>query len=47
MKTMEQMQEEYDELMAHSRASMMQGDYEAAERFFLDAQKVWEEDDTE
>lgn len=47
MKSVEELKEEYDELMAHSRASMMQGDYEAAERFFLDAQKVWEEDDTE
>ena len=47
MKSIEEMKSEYDDLMEHCKASKEQGDYEAAERFFLDAQKVWEEDDTE
>ena len=47
MKTMEQMQEEYDDLMEHYRASKEQGDYEGALYFFELAQKVGEEDDEE
>lgn len=42
MKTIEQMQEEYNDLMAHSKAAKERGDYEAAARFFDEAQKVWE-----
>lgn len=47
MKTMEQMQAEYDDLMEHYRASLKQKNYEEAEYFFNEAQKVGEEDDEE
>lgn len=36
------LKEEYDDLMEHCKASKEQGDYEAAEYFFNQAQKVWE-----
>lgn len=42
MKTLEELKEEYDDLMEHYRASMKQKNYEEAEYFFLEAQKVWE-----
>jgi len=47
MKSTEELKEEYDDLMEHCKASKEQGDYEAAEYFFNEAQKVGEEDDTE
>lgn len=47
MKTMEQMQAEYDDLMEHYRASLKQKNYEEAEYFFNEAQKVGKEDDEE
>lgn len=43
MKTLEEIKAEYDNLMEHYRASKEQGDYEAAEYFFNEAQKVVEE----
>ena len=47
MKSVEELKEEYDYLMEGYRVSLKQKDYEAAEYFFLEAQKVGEEDDTE
>lgn len=47
MKSIEELKEEYDDLMEHCKASKEQDDYEAAEYFFLEAQKVGEEDDEE
>lgn len=44
MKTMEQLKEEYDDLMEHYRESLKQKNYEEAEYFFNKAQKVWKED---
>lgn len=44
MKTAEELKEEYDYLMEGYRVSLKQKDYEAAEYFFLEAQKVGEED---
>lgn len=45
MKTLDELKEEYDYLMECYRISMKQKDYEAAEYFFLEAQKVWEDDE--
>lgn len=45
MKTMEQMQAEYDDLMEHYRASLKQKNYEEAEYFFNEAQKAGKEDE--
>lgn len=47
MKSIEELKEEYDFLMESYRISLKQKDYEAAEYFFNEAQKVGEEDDTE
>ena len=47
MKSIEELKEEYDYLMEGYRISLKQKDYEAAEYFFNEAQKVGEEDDTE
>lgn len=47
MKSVEELKEEYDYLMESYRISLKQKDYEAAEYFFNEAQKVGEEDDTE
>lgn len=47
MKSIEEMQKEYNNLMEHCKASKEKGNYEEAEYFFNEAQKVWEEDDTE
>lgn len=44
MKSVEELKEEYNDLMEHYRASLKQGDYEAAEYFFNKAQKVGEDD---
>jgi hypothetical protein len=43
-KSLEELKEEYDDLMEHYRASLKQKDYEAAEYFFNEAQKVGKED---
>ena len=43
MKSIEEMKSEYDDLMEHCKASKEQGDYEQAEYFFNEAQKVWED----
>jgi len=42
MKSVEELKEEYDDLMEHCKASKEQGNYEEAEYFFNEAQKVWE-----
>ena len=42
MKSIEEMQKEYNNLMEHCKASKEQGNYEEAEYFFNEAQKVWE-----
>ena len=43
MKSVEELEEEYEDLMEHYRASKEQGDYEVALYFFELAQKVGEE----
>lgn len=45
MKSTEELKEEYDDLMEHYRESLKQKDYESAEYFFNEAQKVGEEDE--
>ncbi len=47
IKSEAELKEEYDDLMEHYRASMKQKNYEEAEYFFNEAQKVGEEGDTE
>ena len=47
MKSIEELKEEYDYLMESYRVSLKQKDYEAAEYFFNEAQKVGEEDGEE
>ena len=42
MKSIEEMQKEDTNLMEHCKASKEQGNYEEAEYFFNEAQKVWE-----
>lgn len=44
-KSLEELKEEYDDLMEHYRASKEQGDYETALYFFEMAQKVGEDDE--
>lgn len=47
MKSIEELKEEYDYWMENYRAALEMKDYEAAEYFFNEAQKVGEEDDEE
>lgn len=42
MKSIEELKEEYDYWMENYRSSLEMKDYEAAEYFFNEAQKVWE-----
>ena len=47
MKTLDEKKEEYEDLMAHSRAAKQKGDYEAAEMFFNMAHEVMNKEDDE